>query len=74
MREFWNLYYDGKDCVCCKPVVRKTERTAKAYARGVSETKNRIVDILNDERSRWGSGTLANNLIKQLTERIESGN
>lgn len=70
MRQFKNPYYEGPDCVCCKPAVRATEKSSKAYARGVSDTKKLMVDILMDERSRWGSGTLVNMVVKQLIEKI----
>ena len=36
--------YDGP-CVCCQP--KPTEKTAKAYARGVKDERNRILTILN---------------------------
>lgn len=74
MREFTNPTYDGPDCVCCKPKsIISTSKTAKAYARGVSDTKNQMVDILMDEKSRWGSGTFVDRLMEQLIERVKIG-
>lgn len=26
MRDFWNAYYEGPDCVCCKSVKQERER------------------------------------------------
>jgi hypothetical protein len=54
VRDFKNPYYDGPDCVCCKD---------KLDAKQVRE-------ILNQERSEWGLGTMVARIIDKLISQI----
>jgi hypothetical protein len=66
MRDFKNPYYDGPDCVCCKP--------KEEYSEGVAQENKRVVDILKKERREWGLGTLASRIIDNLLAQVEGRN